>query len=109
MRKARAFSTPGDMPSCGGGVWVLLNQDDIGAGAAVYVLQVSGAGGSLELAWLSVLYCFRALVALASRAVRSVPLLLILLAAALPQAVCSARSAHRSGALAGLQLVQAID
>ena len=30
MRKARAFSTPGDMPSCGGGAWaLLLNQEDI--------------------------------------------------------------------------------
>ena len=68
MRKARAFSTPGDMPSCGGGAALLNQEDMLPAGAACVQAAWSGAGGSHQLVWLSVLE----LVALAKQSTRPV-------------------------------------
>ena len=62
-----------------------------------------------DLNSLSVLYCFRALAALDEQSSRTRAALITCSCSSALQAVCcSARSAHRSGALAGLQLVQAI-
>ena len=84
MRKANAFSTPGDVVGGGGGVWVLLKKE---AMVLVLVLQaVLLAPAANRSVLLSVLCCFRALVALekqrsASRA------LTLLCSSALQQAV----------------------
>ena len=105
MRKARAFSTPGDMPSCGGGAWaLLLNQEDIllccrqcclrrRLAQRCIVLQGSRSSRITVCATCASL-CFACSGAFA--------------AALSGKQFCSARSARRSGALAGLELVQAI-